>query len=199
MEITYPKWEDIGLPSSFGELLVKTADRQLLNFFTETRIFHQEIRAGVQYTCGMCGYRKNFDKVFEEFTECPKCGATILHASLHWRTARDTIKITQPLDGYARRVIEAMAGNYQAYFSAPVDLENFCTIKFRGDGFFTDFKGGSSVHWQCPVVSVMKAALCCPYLWDTGYDWHILSFGRNPGMRLTHLLYQLVLENERYK
>jgi DNA-directed RNA polymerase subunit RPC12/RpoP len=189
-----PSWDDICFPVSFETYLQMLDDRILVDFFVETRVFHHEIKAGLSYTCGMCGYRKSLDKIHEDFPICPKCESKNLHAALFWRTSKDNYKPSCGREVYAQRVVDHMRKNYQTYFQSVPNEDSFFKFKyhFGESDFLVSFLGSScAAASTCPILAVSKAALLCPYLWDGRFDWKIGGPGRSSNMRLTHLIYQL--------
>lgn len=194
--IKYPTWEDVGIPYSLW-LITDKADRRLTSFLVEMRIFHQEIKSGVQYTCGMCGYRKSFDKPYEEFSDCQKCNSQVIRASLYWRTSKNQYKPIYNEDSISHNIVQHMLANHLAYFKKPPEAaKDFVKMEYLPRGYSVQFAGSKEVVIStCPVLATMKAALACPYIWDGSFDWQLKEFSKIGNMRFTHLLNQWLADN----
>lgn len=189
-EIVYPQWSDVGIPASLQDAMIQLEHGPLLTLLVEERVFHTENKTNFIYTCGACGWHHIVNRSYEAYDECQKCHAKQIKAVPFWKNSKDTVKPTHRSELVSYKIAEQMGVNYRTYFNVRDSL--VLELYWNQFGFNAKFKGGTgTVVATSPYVAIAKAAILCPYLWDSSFNWKIgRKTDKTADCNITHLVYQ---------
>ncbi len=184
----FPSWQEVGLPDALPETLRKIRYGDLLNFILSYRVFLHENKVNYLYICATCSCQKYLSP-FESYTECKRCGSESVHAvpylTLNRKNSRQFNKNLVSL------VCSRMAEYHDAYsgVSCPEVMEmTWDTMK---GGFAAKFLGGDRVYCNEPALAVVRAAICCPFVWDGRFDFAEKRWKDQSDLfSLSHMVYQ---------
>jgi hypothetical protein len=185
----FPSWQDLGLPDAIPDQLKRIRYGDLLNFLVDYRVFLQENEVKYLYLCGNCGYQKPNFTPFETYSECRRCGGDNLNAIAYFTLHR---KNSKPFNkNFISLVCSRMTEHHKAYCDAPCENVMEMTWDINKGGFAAKFMGGDKVYANDPILVTLRAALCCPFLWDGRFDLVEKRWKEQSGsLSFSHLIYQ---------
>jgi DNA-directed RNA polymerase subunit RPC12/RpoP len=183
METHLPTWRDVDVPANLIAAIKKTDNFAFIGFLLSDRVFREENKISYSYFCVQCGKEKN-SRQFEEYTLCESCLSNMVKGSPHWKSTKHSYTKTTNLD--TNKIIRRMENNFGIYISKTNDIVSFC---WEND-FVCQFLSGERVKDCTPSLAIAKAAILCPFLWDTGFNWREGKKGRSNDLHYTHLISQ---------
>jgi ribosomal protein L37AE/L43A len=184
---TYPAWKDFDMPQRFVEAIRHTSNNSLIGFLTNDRVFRMENKINFQYECFKCGHSKVVTRQYEDYSSCEKCRSEFVHGIPFWKECRGSNKATSNLD--VSRIVSQMTANFAKYFGK-IDFD-IAKIKWDNGAFVSKFVCGEEIVDVCPERSAAKAAILCPFLWDSDFNWRDgIKNDRGNDLHISHLLMQ---------
>ena len=214
--ITYPTWSDVSIPPIMVDAVRHLNQGQVLDYLILNRLFRFQIKAQYVYTCQKCGHQKRLSRNYESYLECERCKSEMISSTANWRMGKDRVKpYSQPnSDISVRKIVQQMSTVFGQYFrdyppedfvkcdwvlnrdAIPLPQEGSVWGQYTNGAqpdlpsdmpcFSAQFCCGEKVVAATERLSICKAAVLCPFLWDDCFDWKYLS-PRDKG-RETHLL-----------
>jgi hypothetical protein len=169
----HPTWQEVGLHPHFVNLLRGLRAGPAFDSVIQQVVMRKFYKMQYQYKCGSCRWVELSYRSSEEVAVCASCGGTKMTCTMTMSPAETPT--------YSRRadidpVMLKMRENYEAYFKSPPP-EWFCNCGWdsNSDMVYCQFVGGDSVLQPLRVIrfAILKAAILCPFLWDTSRtaDW----------------------------
>ena len=172
------------VPPFFVELIAHANDSSIISFLVSDRVFRNENKINYNYDCLKCGFRKMVTRQYEDYSRCENCRSNFVKG-VPFLKENHCNKIN--LD--AGRIVERMEHNHYQYFGKYA--ANIVDIKWRHGRFITKFVCGDEVVDSSPLLSLAKAAVLSPFLWDTRYNWrNNIKNDRSNDLQLSHLIMQ---------
>jgi ribosomal protein L37AE/L43A len=181
-----PTWRDFHISQTFVDAIRNAGNNNLIGFLLNDRVFRNENKVNYDYQCYRCGATKTVTRQYEDYSACEKCRSESVHGEPFWKDSRSS-KSGYGID--ASRTIAQMSFNYTNYFDAIA--ENIVSIRWDSASFVAKFICGEEVYGYDPAITIAKAAILCPFLWDSNYNWrdHIHNDKGND-LHFSHLIMQ---------
>jgi hypothetical protein len=84
------------------------------------------------------------------------------------------------------KIIQRMENNFRLYAGISGNIVSFCWE----DNFVCQFLSGERIKDFTPSLAIAKAAILCPFLWDTGFNWRDGKKERGNDLYYAHLISQ---------
>lgn len=168
-KLNLPSWSDVGMSEVFVQNL-RTAPPSTVEMFYFDRVTHTGRKHSYRYHCGVCGHTHKPNKLTDDYSICDGCKSRCicLTAQLKPLVGSGGVNLTDALLGDATRAMTANYANYFGNIEVPDDLVKF---GWKQKTFRVQFLGGEEVEGVQMGVTVARAALLTPFIWDTSYDW----------------------------
>lgn len=163
----YPTWSDVSVPEDLLNSLKKISG-VTLDYLVHQMVFRNKRRTIHRYTCYTC--RKSFEpnRASEEISACSDCNGTKLTAYPDFRFLKP------PNIAFSNKMLETtihkMEDNFAYYFNK--EPTNIFDCGWEDGKSYCIFKGGEKAYSLNPRLSVLKASILCPYLWNNRFDWN---------------------------
>ena len=179
-----PTWYDVNISEGLISLIQSSDNVEIISFLIDDRVFRKENKINYQYICSSCGYAKLITKQHEEYFACLECKSKRINGTPCWKYHRNiNSQIT------SANIIDRMALNYFHYFNAK--NEKIVDLEWQDGLFMTKFATGERVLEETPAESISKAAILCPFLWDSNFNWKTLSHNdRGNDLHISHIIAQ---------
>lgn len=168
-------WNDVGVSEVFLNKHIRSAESENMKHFPISYlihhfVFHNRFKPIGLYACVKCRHKHHSSTDYETHSVCLKCGHKVLSLTkiLNFKCKKD-----YTLGRNVKDVILKINENYSAYFKKPSG-DILKTSWNHGIGLFeSEFVDiGEKVYDKNSNFSIVKAALLCPFLWDTKFDFN---------------------------
>lgn len=161
-------WKDVCVPSSLVNSIKALPPCVFLDTLVYQLVFRNKRRAQHHYACDVCGYHWRPQRMSEEVTYCLSCNSPRLRTTSTLRFGKEVPAYSKKT-GLFQDVLIGMKTNYLTYFGvAPTPMVD---CGWDGDKVYAKFAGGESIIDLSPRMCLIKAVICCPFLWDRSFDW----------------------------
>ena len=169
--IKYPTWSDVGVPVVMADSIKAMKPCFLLDSLVYQVVFHNIKRMQLLYSCDVCSRTYVPERNSEEVVDCGFCGNRSIHATQSLRFDKEKIPSYSRTDYCSLfEIIRTMDENYSRYFKLRRQ-RNSLDWDWENRQYKIQFLGGEAACGSTPRITVVKAALLCPYLWDSLYNW----------------------------
>jgi DNA-directed RNA polymerase subunit RPC12/RpoP len=182
----YPTWQQVDIPKSFVDLIAKTSNGLIINYLLSDRVFRSENKIMYNYQCIRCGQNRNEIRQYEDFSSCEKCRTDLVVGYPYWKDSKNTVRIKTE----SSEIVNFMLFNYRKYFNENISEDKFFSIYWKNNRFICKFAGGDEILDSSSVNAVAKAAILCPYLWDSSFNWKHLIKNEHGEISISNLIYQ---------
>lgn len=166
----HPTWEDVSIPDSVVNSIKPLAGCYYLDSLLHQFVYRYKRKPQHTYACRQCGFCYKPDRSSEEIACCPICQCGRMRVTSVWRWGKEVPPYTRT-NRDLNEIIDKMSVNYISYFgTAPTPIIN---CGWASDCVYCQFKGGNLVRDYSSRLCFAKAAILCPYLWDTKFDWNL--------------------------
>lgn len=166
--LKYPTWEEVNVPSGLVDYIRHSLVSRFLDLLIHQIVIRNRRRPVRIYTCNECGYAHIPDRSTEEISSCVECS--------NWEMSSVAdLKFTKSVPHYSSKAIDlaivfsSLEKNFQYYFEE--SSEDLIQCGWDDSMTYCQFLGGERVSTPNTRLSVLKAAVLCPYLWDFRFDW----------------------------
>lgn len=157
----YPSWQDVGIPISLVKHIKDMGASQVLDALVHQVVFRNKRKTYFDYICASCGYTYKSPKTSEEINTCRKCGWHVITQLPIPRWGIDVPSYCRRFD--LLKVINMMHENHFQRFDTKKDFD--CGWGARMT--HVTFPGGDKVILPNIRLTIIKAAILCPYLWES--------------------------------
>lgn len=184
----YPTWRDFDIPQRMVDTVKHTSNSNgLIGFLLNDRVFHVENKINYEYRCIHCGHVKILTRQYEDYSSCEKCNSNKVHGIPFWKENRGSPKVANRID--AKAVAVQLGINFTQYFGS--NDNDILSVSWKDSDFRAKFVCGEEVIDGSPVWAITKAAILCPFLWDSNYNWRDkIKNDRNNNFHISHLIMQ---------
>jgi len=194
-KIKFPDWKDVGIPSLLVDLLRSSYKGKILDFVVSNKVFKISMKTQYLYTCRTCSYKKKMSRIYEDYSTCEHCGNNLIFCKPLILSGKDKIEPYSQVEDLVNPVIDRMVLLFTNYFKEyPPDEFLTCGWNLNIDKtkkivdlnknnnqpasiarnppvFNAKFACGEEVSDAVVATAVCKAAILCPFIWDSKFDW----------------------------
>lgn len=174
-----PTWEDMGVPLELVNSIKTLPPCYLLDSLVYQLVYRHNRKPVFSFQCMRCSAIHRPERSSEDITECEQCGNTTLRCSGTMRWSREVPSYSRKNgSGSLESLITKMYDNYDDYFVFTGRHKGSfrdwldCGWNTHNFNLYAQFIGGEKVETTSPRLCIIKAAILCPYLWDTKFDWN---------------------------
>ena len=165
----HKSWKDVGVPAACVDYVKgPLCTFEFLNFLEKMLVKNVPVREPFSYSCDNCGHIYRPGKSTDNVACCVECGCYRIRGRKDVRLSKSS---QNPMLSHhsVKSIFGNMGTNYVCYHqkqprSPDIGIHD-------QDRFYCQFDGGEMVIESNPKISVIKAAILCPYLWDSKFDF----------------------------
>lgn len=165
----HPTWGDVKIPIVLVDFIKGTKPCYFLDSLVHQFVFRNKRKAYYTYLCSRCGYAHRPERALEEIACCPNCNSVDIHGSPQLRWSKEIPRYSRSLNYNPTSICLTMAHNYTTHFRRSDDSGFTCGWKYGTP--YAQFPGGDMAFDNSPRLSIIKAAVLAPYLWDMSFNW----------------------------
>jgi DNA-directed RNA polymerase subunit RPC12/RpoP len=169
----YPTWSDVGVPQQLVDYIKELPPGGFLDSLVHQFVYRGTRRPSYLYRCARCGYKYRPERALEEIACCPQCQNTLLTRSSRVSWFRE-VNYYSRSDHRIPTIINIVYNSYRYYFGEWItSVVEDCGWNEEDDLVHFKFFGGERFEDVSPKMCLLKAAVLCPYLWDTTFNWNV--------------------------
>ncbi len=193
-----PDWKAVGVPEIVVNAIKAIPASFLLDTLVHQLVFHNNKKIIVSYNCEMCGFAYTPQRSNEEVSQCgnQQCQSKRVRCIQTLKFSGER-KIPYYSRGpkFLHGTIRQMNMNFATYFKSYPERD--IDWEWHSNMYHVAFAGGETAQDTLPRVSIAKAAILVPYLWDSKFDWKNSCFLEDADQKfISHFINQLVVRGK---